>query len=407
MRISINKFIVKIVKGLLNNAVVKGIVLYMSEPLLYLYSYLIYRLISKKVNTKNKIPGAVLRIGIASYPHNKKNNYDGGDSTVNSLIVRALEEQGHVVEILQYDPNFIRHSSFIKRIIAKTLGMPYIFSELLNKTSRDYDLIIIDSGINFHINHPVCINLFHYSFGGYRKRAGVDWGIMPHLRYMKYNIIQKLGARRCTNVAVSDFIKNILEENNIRIDHVIYNSIDTEHFKPMKHFVKRDFLYAGGFAYYGKGIDLLEKLAEKGLNIDCVTNRIIEKCKLNFLPTVPHKEMPEVYNRYKILLFPSRFESFGMVPVEAMACGLPVIMGEVGIGLVLRECIPDFIVKGHDNGAIEEYISKAELIMMNYSYYSKKAREIVIRKFSYPVFRNKWCELIEQISILKKEKEYV
>jgi glycosyltransferase involved in cell wall biosynthesis len=42
--------------------------------------------------------------------------------------------------------------------------------------------------------------------------------------------------------------------------------------------------------------------------------------------------MPDVYNAADVLLFPSRQETFGLVALEAAACGLP---------LVLRD-LPDF-----------------------------------------------------------------
>jgi glycosyltransferase involved in cell wall biosynthesis len=48
-----------------------------------------------------------------------------------------------------------------------------------------------------------------------------------------------------------------------------------------------------------------------------------------------------IYNASDLILMPSREESFGMVALEAMACGKPVIVGE---GTALPELCPDTVV---------------------------------------------------------------
>jgi D-inositol-3-phosphate glycosyltransferase len=52
--------------------------------------------------------------------------------------------------------------------------------------------------------------------------------------------------------------------------------------------------------------------------------------KVTFLEAVPHGELPLYYNAADICVVPSYYESFGLVAVEAMACGLPVIASRVG-----------------------------------------------------------------------------
>lgn len=41
-------------------------------------------------------------------------------------------------------------------------------------------------------------------------------------------------------------------------------------------------------------------------------------------------DLPCVYNLADLLLFPTRFEGFPLVPIEAMACGLPVVSSNIG-----------------------------------------------------------------------------
>jgi glycosyltransferase involved in cell wall biosynthesis len=48
------------------------------------------------------------------------------------------------------------------------------------------------------------------------------------------------------------------------------------------------------------------------------------------LGVVPHSELPKVYNCIDLLLFPSLYEGFGWPPLEAMACGTPVVISNAG-----------------------------------------------------------------------------
>ncbi len=65
--------------------------------------------------------------------------------------------------------------------------------------------------------------------------------------------------------------------------------------------------------------DLREKVAQAGLQ-----DRIL------FLPEVPVEEMPRWYQALDLLVAPQRWEGFGLTPLEAMACGVPVIATTVG-----------------------------------------------------------------------------
>ncbi len=52
--------------------------------------------------------------------------------------------------------------------------------------------------------------------------------------------------------------------------------------------------------------------------------------QVSFLPPQPHHTLPRLYRAADALVMPSRSESFGLVAVEAQACGLPVVAASVG-----------------------------------------------------------------------------
>ena len=80
--------------------------------------------------------------------------------------------------------------------------------------------------------------------------------------------------------------------------------------------------------------------------------------QVSFLDARPHDKMPLFYNSANVCVIPSYYESFGLVALEAMACGVPVIASDVG---GLRETIysgrTGYLVPYHDPGRFAEYIN--------------------------------------------------
>jgi D-inositol-3-phosphate glycosyltransferase len=68
-----------------------------------------------------------------------------------------------------------------------------------------------------------------------------------------------------------------------------------------------------------------------------------------FFPPQPHNRLPDFYSAAEAIILPSRSESFGLVALEAQACGTPVIGAAVG---GLRYAVADgesgVLVQGHD-----------------------------------------------------------
>ena len=135
--------------------------------------------------------------------------------------------------------------------------------------------------------------------------------------------------------------------------------VDLSVFRPLDQKAVRDRLGLNGekiLLYVGrveplKGLDLLVETAaqmdsEDGVRVivvgaDANGDREMDRVKLlakeqdlegriDFVGQVDHKALPLYYNAADVCVVPSYYESFGLVALESMACGTPVVATRVG-----------------------------------------------------------------------------
>ena len=77
-----------------------------------------------------------------------------------------------------------------------------------------------------------------------------------------------------------------------------------------------------------------------------------------FLGKRAQDTLPYYYSAAEVLVMPSLYESFGMVALEAMACGTPVIASEVGgLGYLVEDGITGYTIPDSDPVELSEKIS--------------------------------------------------
>ncbi|MEP0869906.1 glycosyltransferase family 4 protein [Trichocoleus desertorum AS-A10] len=73
------------------------------------------------------------------------------------------------------------------------------------------------------------------------------------------------------------------------------------------------------------------------------------------IPSVPHRALNQYYSSANVLVFPSLVEGFGLVLLEAMACGIPVITTPNTAGPdILTDGVEGFIIPIRDVEALQE-----------------------------------------------------
>lgn len=183
--------------------------------------------------------------------------------------------------------------------------------------------------------------------------------------HFKHPLVRRLGlwalAHASWVIAVSDALRcQVIDEYGAKAEQitVIPNGVDVDRFKPMpkreashrlglEHDIHR-ILYVGGMER-SKGIDYLLKAANmlaKALDRPVQTVFVGDgghnrEAKLlasqlgisdstTFAGRRPNEEIPLWMNACDVLVLPSLSEGFGVVLIEAMACGKPVVATECG-----------------------------------------------------------------------------
>jgi D-inositol-3-phosphate glycosyltransferase len=115
-----------------------------------------------------------------------------------------------------------------------------------------------------------------------------------------------------------------------------------------------------------------------------------------FLGAVDHEQLPLYYNAADVCVVPSYYESFGLVALEAMACGTPVVASRVG-GLTgtVRDGETGYLISWR---CPEPFAERLELLLGNEALrrrFGEAAREVVERY--------RWANVAEAVVGLYQE----
>ena len=310
----------------------------------------------------------------------------GGVETVVDELSKFLASKGADITIFgRNEMNFVKKTANGKIIgvrpfdyLPKTLRFAhypkyaYSFEVWKRIRKEPYFDIIHGHGDNCFFpslfrRKPLFIMTFHGTIRGAFSRAR---GLGPRTKPVFYT--EKIAALKCDiAIACSNAVKNELvtfygvNPNKVK---VIYNGVDVDKFVPQdKNQARRKFrlpsknkygLWVGGDPIR-KGLSIAMKAVENLPNVRLLVVGINGKNvgKTVFLGKVSEFDLINVYNATDFLMFPTNYEGFPLVPLESLACGLPIIVSEESnLGEIISEGVHGFVVKDRNPLSYREKI---------------------------------------------------
>ena len=196
---------------------------------------------------------------------------------------------------------------------------------------------------------PTC-TIFHSTHAGYAEaiRELVPRSTYLTIKYMVGEMMERSAALGAKVLAVSEDVRDELHKwYGLKDVMVIPNPVGTSFFQrltgrgalrerlniPSKAFVG---LYAGRWEL-AKGRDVVERLIKDIPDMWWVLavatggdGPLPKGPQIKICKEADRQEMRELYSLADFMIFPSRYEGFGLSPAEAMSCGLPVVGTPVG-----------------------------------------------------------------------------
>lgn len=247
---------------------------------------------------------------------------------------------------LQKIPSKILLESRFSRTFA-----PLIFE---NIDMSEYDLVISSCNVysskavitkpgSLHISyiHTPPKDLYGYSTGSYKQDTvtRVLGDVIKHfLRIDDFETSQRPDILVANSKHVAERIRRFYGREAV----VIYPPVDIDRLQRVDYMGQRKYFITVGRLVKDKGIDIIVEACEQlGISLKVVgTGPEMGRLKLKaqsagsktveFLGQVNDEELPELYAGAIATIVASEDEDFGIVPVESMACGTPVIAPKYG-----------------------------------------------------------------------------
>ena len=365
--------------------------------------------------------------------------YPAVDGVVISIsnFTRELEKRGHKVYIFTAGNSknndksmnvfFMRGIKFSKYPQYTVAMFPFLSS--LKMRELDIDIVHAHTPFsiglaaltNARLNKLPLVSTFHTLFNDnavINEYVSSNNFMRDAIKKYSWNYA-KFFYNKCDRVITpSVTIEDLLKKNGITNTTVVENGIDLKKFNNkirsmhVKNWITdgKDYklvLYVGRISKE-KRIDTLLKAANilknKRIFFGIVGTgpalehykEIAQKYKLDkvkFLGFVENNDLPKYYNAADIFCIPSTFETQGIVSIEAMACGKPVVGADY---MALKELIINGVNgEKFKPGDFKDCAKKIEKVLDNIEEYNKTIS--TIKKYSIEKVTDKLIKVYEEL----------
>ena len=241
-----------------------------------------------------------------------------------------------------------------------------------------------------------------------------NWADDLEVRAETVGAAEELEHRQATKIVVaSSFTKRTLIENGVAENKIVLNpyGVDLDRFS-IQHQSGNSrpfrFLFAG-LVCARKGIPLLLE-AWKRLNptnaelwiVGPLTPTAARECRssenVKIVGKVPNTELASIMSQSDVFVFPSYFEGFGLVLLEAMAAGLPVLT-------TTATAAPDIVTQELDGfviepGNLDALTNRIQFCLNNRDRIAEmgKAARATAERFSWDVYGDRWEKILQGIN---------
>lgn len=331
-------------------------------------------------------------------------------------LVRGLTERGHNVDVYHRRnsaPSWVSQpSNKWQGYLSDVLLSWYLGRRVAKEMSDDVIAVISNGPFGWYLPRlNPRVKKIHFYHGTYRAQADAVGQCVSRvgalkLKWWDSNVLERLSGRRKRIVCNSDQTREEVRKFFGCRGQTVWLPLDTAHFVPQDKLASRKELNFAENQHIGlfvgnatptKGFSVVRRLIDATPRVKWVLvmrgevpNDLLRDGRVSIVKDASYDLLPSLYNAADFAICPSRYEAFGYVVAEALACGTPVVASPGGASRLLLGTPPfeRLLVKRVE--AAEDYIDAITAILAHVEFYRRAIIALIRPKIEELMSCNNW-----------------